>query len=85
MMWPKEADILMNWKEEDLKWLQDESLAADAEKGYDAFLAQWDALYGCLKNYPSLFAPGDISVNKFKWVHILLTNRCFGSNFLGIY
>jgi hypothetical protein len=21
MMWPKEADILMNWKEDDLKWL----------------------------------------------------------------
>ena len=21
MMWPKDADILMNWKDEDLEWL----------------------------------------------------------------
>lgn len=57
----------------------------DAEKSYDDFLGQWDKLYKCLKNYPALFGANDISVNRFKWVYILLTNRCFGSNFLGIY
>lgn len=85
MMWPKDADILMNWNEEELEWLQDESLVSDAEKGYDDFLAQWDKLYRCLKKYPELFQPQDISLAKFKWVYILLTNRCFGSNFLGNY
>lgn len=39
MMWPRDTDILMNWNESDLEWLQDESLVQDAEKGYDAFLA----------------------------------------------
>ena len=85
MMWPKDTDILMNWNEEDLEWLQDDSLVDDAEKNYDIFLNMWEALYNCLKNYPALFGAKDISVNKFKWVHILLTNRCFGSNFVGIY
>jgi len=26
-MWPKDTDILMNWDEEDLEWLQDATLA----------------------------------------------------------
>ena len=37
-MWPKDADILMNWNEEDLEWLQDESLTLDAERSYDECL-----------------------------------------------
>ena len=81
---PEEPDILMNWDEEDLEWLQDPTLVEDAEKGYDEFMVQWNTLYTCLRRYPELFKEGDISMNKFKWVYILTTNRCFGSNWPGI-
>jgi hypothetical protein len=30
--WPKEADILLNWEEEDLEELQDSTLMHEAEK-----------------------------------------------------
>lgn len=29
-MWPKDTDILMNWDEDDLEWLQDPTLANEA-------------------------------------------------------
>ena len=38
MMWPRDADILLNWDEEELELLQDESLTFDAERNYDEFL-----------------------------------------------
>lgn len=31
--WPEEPDILMNWEDEDLEYLQDPTLIEDAEKG----------------------------------------------------
>lgn len=36
--WPKQPDILMNWDDEDLEWLQDPTMAEDAEKGYEEFM-----------------------------------------------
>jgi hypothetical protein len=60
-------------------------LETDAERCYDEFLTQWDKLYKVLRKYPEQFAERDIALSKFQWVYILLTNRCFGSNFLGIY
>jgi hypothetical protein len=39
MMWPRDADILLNWDEEELELLQDESLTFDAERNYDEFLS----------------------------------------------
>ena len=42
--WPRphETDILMNWDEEDLEWLQDPTMADDAVKGYDEMIEQWN-------------------------------------------
>jgi hypothetical protein len=34
---PHETDILMNWGEDDLEWLQDITLTDDANKGYEDF------------------------------------------------
>ncbi len=34
---PNDADILMNWQDEDLEWLQDVTLSDDATKGYEEF------------------------------------------------
>jgi len=34
---PTETDILMNWDDDSLEWLQDPTLAEDAAKGYDEF------------------------------------------------
>lgn len=31
-MWPKDTDILMNWDEDDLEWLQDPTLVKEANK-----------------------------------------------------
>ena len=31
-VWPRDTDILMSWNEDDLEWLQDPTLATDAEK-----------------------------------------------------
>jgi len=84
-MWPRDTDILMNWDDEEFEWLQDPTLTNDAERCYDEFLTQWDKLYKVLRKYPEQFAERDIALNKFEWVYVLLTNRCFGSNFLGIY
>lgn len=55
--WPKpsETDILMNWDDEDLEWLQDPTLLEDAEKGYNDMSEQWNILYKCLRQYPGLF------------------------------
>jgi hypothetical protein len=52
---PEDPDILMNWDDEDLEWLQDPTLVEDAEKGFDEFMVQWNTLYSCLRNYPHLF------------------------------
>lgn len=37
-----------------------------------------------MRNYPDLFPESAIGLNKFKWVYILTTNRCFGSNWPGV-
>ena len=29
-MWPRDTDILMNWQDDDLEWLQDPTLAHEA-------------------------------------------------------
>ena len=47
--WPDEPDILMNWEDEDLEYLQDPTLVEDAEKGQDEFFTQWEQLYTVLK------------------------------------
>lgn len=31
-VWPKDTDILFNWEDEDLEWLQDGTLVKDAHK-----------------------------------------------------
>lgn len=82
--WPEEPDILMNWEEEDLEFLQDPTLIEDAEKGQDEFFTQWEQLYSVLRLYPHLFGEKDISMNKFKYVYIVTTNRCFSSNWPGV-
>ena len=41
-MWPKKTDILMNWPEEDLEWLQDPTLSREAQKQYDNLLKNWN-------------------------------------------
>lgn len=53
--WPtaSETDILMNWDDEDLEWLQDETLSEDAAKGYEDFTNQWNQLYKVLRKYPA--------------------------------
>jgi hypothetical protein len=83
-MWPKDTDILMNWDEEDLEWLQDATLMREAGKNYDDFLDSWKRLYDCLVKYPDYFKPESISLYRFKWVYILTTNRCFSSNWPGV-
>jgi len=74
----------MNWDDDDLEWLQDPTLAEDAVKGSEEMMVQWEKLYKVLKKYPELFPETAISMYKFKWVYILTTNRCFGSNWPGV-
>lgn len=38
----------------------------------------------CLSKYPEYFKEEGISLYKYKWVYILTTNRCFGSNWPGV-
>ena len=83
-MWPKDTDILMNWDDEDLEWLQDDTLVNEANKQYDDFMDSWKRLYDTLVLYPKYFQPESISLNRFKWVYILTTNRCFSSNWPGV-
>jgi len=59
-------------------------LTEEAVKGYEDFSMQWDQLYRCLRNYPDLFPESAIGLNKFKYVYILTTNRCFSSNWPGV-
>ena len=82
--WPKEPDILMNWDDEDLEFLQDQTLIEDAEKGQDEFFTQWEQLYTVLRQYPDLYQEKDITMNKFKYVYIVTTNRAFSSNWPGV-
>lgn len=84
--WPRphETDILMNWTDEDLEWLQDETLAEDAQRGYEEFTTQWNQLYKCLRQYPDILPEKAIGLNKFKYVYMLTTNRCFSSNWEGV-
>ena len=37
-----------------------------------------------LRQYPNLFKESDISMNKFKYVYIVTTNRAFSSNWPGV-
>lgn len=82
--WPRDTDILMNWDEEDLEYLQDPTLMSEAEKSYNELMDTWNRLYEVLRNYPEVFKPESISFSRFKWVTILTTNRCFASNWPGV-
>ena len=79
-MWPKDTDILMNWDEESLEELQDPTLIQEAERQYNDFMDNWQRLYEVLSMYTEVFKPESISLNRYKWVFILTTNRCFSSN-----
>ena len=46
--WPKDADILLNWEEEDLEELQDPTLMEESEKQYTELLDSWNRLYEVL-------------------------------------
>ena len=83
-MWPRDTDILMNWDEDDLDWLQDPTLKNEAEKAYNEMMDTWNRLYAVLSQYPDFFNPESISLYRFKWVTILTTNRCFSSNWPGV-
>jgi hypothetical protein len=54
-MWPRDTDILMNWDDEDLDWLQDPTLKQEAEKGYNEMMDTWNRLYEVLVQYPQFF------------------------------
>ena len=47
-------------------------------------MEQWNTLYKCISRYPDLFEESCISLNTFKWIYMLTTNRCFGSSWPGI-
>ena len=82
--WPEEPDILMNWDDEDLEFLQDSTLIEDAERSQDEYFTQWEELYSVLVQYPDLFQEKDITMNKFKYVYILTINRAFSSPWPGV-
>ena len=44
----------------------------------------WNRLYKCLTQYPHLFTEESISLYRYRWVYMLTTNRCFGSNWPGV-
>ena len=79
-VWPRDTDILMSWNEDDLEWLQDPTLATDAEKQYSDFHFAWNALYKVLSQYPAYFSEESIGLYRYRWVSTLTTNRCFGSS-----
>ena len=79
-MWPRDADILMCWDEEELEELQDPTLSCEAQKHYDDVMSSWNHLYNVLSKYPDVMNASAISFYKFKWVYTLGTNRCFASN-----
>ena len=83
-MWPRDSDILLNWEEEDLEYLQDPTLMAEAEKQYNRMMETWNRLYTVLSQYPAYFKPESIGLYRFKWLYILSTNRCFSSNWPGV-
>jgi hypothetical protein len=83
-IWPRDTDILFNWEPEDLEWLQDGTLEGDVNRQYQDFLTSWDKLYRCLSKYPEYFSEESISLYRYRWVYMLTTNRCFGSNWPSI-
>jgi len=45
----------------------------------------WRNLFDVLKKYPEYFPDEEaISFETYKWVYMLTTNRCFGSNWPGV-
>lgn len=56
-MWPKDTDILLNWDEEDLEYLQDPTLMHEADVQYTDMMDSWNKLYKVLIEYPNYFKP----------------------------
>lgn len=56
----------------------------DSATGYEEMSTEWDTVYKCLHKYPELFQESQIGLNKFKWIYILTTNRCFSSSWQGV-
>ena len=84
-VWPRDTDILLNWDDEDLDWLQDPTLKTDAQLQYKQLIMFWRNLFDVLKKYPEYFPDEEaISFETYKWVYMLTTNRCFGSNWPGV-
>ena len=78
-VWPRGADVLWNWEDEELEELQDETLVADCESYYKDCMNHWNRMYKVISQYPEHFKEEFIGFNSFKWIWILLTNRCFSS------
>lgn len=74
----------MNWESEDLDWLQDQTMLEEADKWFADFMESWNKLYKCLSQYPEYFAEKSISLYRYKWIYMLTTNRCFGTDWKGV-
>lgn len=56
----------------------------EAENQYEEYQVSWNNLYKTLQKYPEMYSEEDINMYKYKWVYMLTTNRCFGSNWPGV-
>ena len=74
---PSEPDCLLNWEKDELKQLQDELLALDAEREHQEMSKTWTLLRDCLLQYPSFFHAESISFALYKWAYIALYTRTF--------
>jgi hypothetical protein len=79
-MWPRDADMLQLWDEEELEELQDPTLSCEVQKQFDDMMTAWNRLYEVLVKYPEVFRAQSISFHRYKWVATLGTTRCFASN-----
>ncbi len=76
---PSHPDCLLNWEKDELKQLQDDILAHDAERENRTMCKTWPPLRDCLLRYPALFKPDIVTFELYKWAYITLYTRTFSS------
>lgn len=82
--WPDDTEILFEWSPKEMEELQDDSLAEESKDHYSDYKLCFNQISGFLDKHPEFFKPESYREDIFKLCYVLLTNRCFGSEWKGL-
>ena len=75
---PEDAETIVDWSDAEVAELQDPNFQADIAFRRDREMRFSGALHSCLLQYPDIFEPESVTIEKVKWNWKILSTRGFG-------